>query len=172
MASLPVTWHWRKLDELNPRLLHAILAARQEVFIVGQGLNYVDADAYDFEAWHLAAWHETEAGLELAAYLRLIPLANGATSSESAAAQGSGLPVFKIGRVLTRPAYRGQGLGIALMQHLLTHVKSNFGNCRLTMSAQSYLEEFYGKFGFIREGEHYLEEGLEHIRMSRDSIVR
>jgi ElaA protein len=35
------------------------------------------------------------------------------------------------------------------------------------MAAQLYLENFYQKFGFVSQGEVFLEEGIEHITMSR-----
>ena len=168
MSSSMVVWCWQSFAELKLEQLHAILAARQEVFIVGQALNYVDADHLDREAWHLSAWHEGQEGSGLAAYLRVVPLDGTREKYLSPSDLSSGRRVYKIGRVLTRPAFRGRGLGLELMEQLLNRVAENWGPCRLTMSAQSYLEAFYQKFEFEREGEPYLEEGLEHIRMSRN----
>jgi ElaA protein len=74
---------------------------------------------------------------------------------------------YKIGRVLTRLSYRGQGHGEALMSELLRLVNQEFGPCHITMAAQLYLEKFYQKFGFVSEGAVFYEEGIQHITMSR-----
>ncbi len=142
-------WRWKTLEALSKRELYAILAARQEVFVVDQKIRYVDADGRDFTSYHLSGWQNDE----LVAYLRVIPYAAGS---------------FKIGRVLTRLPYRGQGHGEALMQELLRIVPGSLGSCHLTMAAQLYLEKFYQKFGFVSEGAVFLEEGIQHITMSRD----
>ncbi|WP_141733605.1 GNAT family N-acetyltransferase [Oligoflexus tunisiensis] len=142
-------WRWQKMDSLSKRELYAILAARQEVFIVDQKIRYVDADGRDFTSFHLSGWQNEE----LIAYLRIIPLPTAGH--------------YKIGRVLTRPAWRGQGHGAALMEQLLRLVPREFGSCHLTMAAQLYLEKFYQKFGFVSEGSVFHEEGLPHITMSR-----
>jgi ElaA protein len=142
-------WRWQSMDSLSKHELYAILAARQEVFIVDQKIRYVDADGRDFGSFHLSGWQKDE----LVAYLRVMPL-----------------PVsghFKIGRVLTRLAWRGQGHGEALMEELLRRAAQEFGPCHLTMAAQLYLEKFYQKFGFVSEGQVFHEEGLPHITMSR-----
>jgi ElaA protein len=138
------------METLSKRELYAILAARQEVFVVDQKIRYVDADGKDFSSFHLSGWQKDE----LVAYLRVIP---------------STVPrCYKIGRVLTRLPYRGHGHGEALMQELLRVVPRELGDCHLTMAAQLYLEKFYQKFGFVSEGEVFLEEAIQHITMSRD----
>lgn len=145
-------WRWQTMETLTKRELYAILAARQEVFVVDQKIRYVDADGKDFTSYHLSGWQNDE----LLAYLRVIPWARGS---------------YKIGRVLTRLPYRGQGHGEALMQELLRVVPRELGSCHLTMAAQLYLEKFYQKFGFVSEGDVFLEEGIQHITMSRDSRI-
>ncbi|HYX35888.1 MAG TPA: GNAT family N-acetyltransferase [Oligoflexus sp.] len=142
-------WRWQTMDELSKTELYAILRARQEVFVVDQKIRYVDADGKDFSCFHLSGWvHD-----ELVAYLRVIPVPE--------------TGVYKIGRVLTRLAYRGQGLGQGLMQELLRRATHELAPCHLTMAAQLYLENFYQKFGFVSEGAVFWEEGIEHITMSR-----
>lgn len=143
-----VDWRWQTMETLSKRELYAILAARQEVFVVDQKIRYVDADGKDFSSFHLSGWQNDE----LVAYLRVIPWTEG---------------TYKVGRVLTRLAHRGQGHGEALMRELLRIVPRELGACHLTMAAQLYLENFYQKFGFVSQGEVFLEEGIEHITMSR-----
>jgi predicted GNAT family N-acyltransferase len=36
------------------------------------------------------------------------------------------------------------------------------------MHAQAYLEKWYGKMGFVPEGEIFIEEDIEHIAMRLD----
>jgi ElaA protein len=146
-------WEFLRFDELDSRRIYCILAARQEVFVVGQNLNYVDADGKDLKAWHLIGW--TPGRGELVAYLRLLP-------------PGLKYPAYTVGRVLTRPAFRGQGHGLELMNKLLFQMGLHFAPCRVSMAAQAYLEAFYQKFGFVTDGDRFLEEGLEHVLMSRE----
>lgn len=143
-------WRWQTMETLSKRELYAILQARQEVFVVDQEIRYVDADGKDFKSYHLSGWQNDE----LIAYLRVIPWDDAGT--------------YKIGRVLTRLVFRGQGRGEALMHELLRLVPKELGHCHLTMAAQLYLEKFYQKFGFVSEGDVFLEEGIQHITMSRD----
>jgi ElaA protein len=145
-----VEWRWQTMETLSKRELYAILQARQEVFVVDQKIRYVDADGKDFKSYHLSGWHNDE----FVAYLRVIPWDEAGT--------------YKIGRVLTRLAFRGQGHGEALMQELLRIAPTELGRCHLTMAAQLYLEKFYQKFGFESEGAVFLEEGIQHVTMSRD----
>ena len=98
-------WRWQSFEQLHQTELYAILRARQEVFVVEQKIRYVDADGKDLSAFHLSGWQ----GSELAAYLRVIPLDKG--------------PLYKIGRVLTRGPFRGQGQGEAILQELLRRVE-------------------------------------------------
>ena len=37
------------------------------------------------------------------------------------------------------------------------------------ISAQSYLEEYYSKFGFVKCSEEYLEDNIPHIEMIKDA---
>ena len=143
-------WRWQTMETLSKRELYAILQARQEVFVVDQKIRYVDADGKDFKSYHLSGWLNDE----LVAYLRVIPWGKAGT--------------YKIGRVLTRLQFRGQGHGEALMHELLRVAPKELGACHLTMAAQLYLEKFYQKFGFASEGDVFLEEGIQHITMSRD----
>jgi ElaA protein len=39
----------------------------------------------------------------------------------------------------------------------------------IRISAQSHLENYYEKFGFIKASEEYLEDNIPHIEMLRDA---
>ena len=46
-------------------------------------------------------------------------------------------------------------------------IHQKYGEGPIRIGAQCYLIQFYGSFGFIEEGEMYLEDGIEHIEMVR-----
>jgi ElaA protein len=141
---------WGPWAELSRDELYAILALRQQVFVVEQHCVYLDADGRDPDAWHLR-WQE---GPALLAYLR-------AFSPDEAGEA-------RIGRVITAPAVRGTGLGRPLMQAGLDAVFSTFGPCPVRIEAQSHLAAYYGSLGFEIVGEEYLDDGIPHLPMRRE----
>jgi ElaA protein len=72
-----------------------------------------------------------------------------------------------IGRVVTSPAHRRKGLGKELMKVSIEHCERLFQTTTLVIGAQCYLQDFYESFGFVPSGEIYLEDGIEHIEMTR-----
>lgn len=72
----------------------------------------------------------------------------------------------KIERVAVRPRWRGQGLGRAVVIFLLEEAQRR-GVRRFRLHAQTYLEEFYAGYGFVREGAVFDECGIPHILMTR-----
>ena len=49
-------WQWSSLKELDIDSLYALLARRQQVFILEQRCLYPDIDALDQRAYHLLGW--------------------------------------------------------------------------------------------------------------------
>lgn len=144
---MQIEWHWVQFFDMQPLEQYKMHQLRQKVFAVEQNCVYLDADDYDLNAWHLLGWSNNE----LVAYLRVIPvLENGKV---------------KIGRVVTAPLVRGQGVGKQLMQEALSKISQTFGKITIKMSAQLYLEKFYQTFGFIRSSDVYPEDGIPHIEM-------
>lgn len=72
----------------------------------------------------------------------------------------------KIGRMAVLPANRHQGVGSALIQHLLQLAKQR-GYQRITLSAQQSVMEFYLKLGFEAFGPPHVEVGIPHQNMQR-----
>lgn len=71
-----------------------------------------------------------------------------------------------IGRVLVLPAYRGQGLARQIMTQAISHCRKKYGKKRpIILSAQTYLLSFYQSLGFVPEGDYYLEDNIEHVKM-------
>src|SRR5882757_8414776 len=97
-----ITWTWKKFDDLTPHELYAILQLRSEVFVVEQQCVFQDIDDKDQRSYHIMGWN----GALLAAYTRLVP--PGISYTEPA-----------IGRVVTSPKARGNGLGRQLMEHTI-----------------------------------------------------
>ena len=147
-----LVFRFARFNELNLDELYEIMAARQEVFVTEQKIMYVDCDNKDQKAWHLIARCKEHG--EIAAYLRVLD-------------PGVKSPHPAIGRVLTRQKYRLKGYGRQLMAAAIEYCDRAFGKEPLVMSAQAYLQKFYEAFGFKVDSEVYMEEGIEHIHMTR-----
>ena len=136
--------------QLNLDEFYAIMALRQEVFVVEQNCPYLDADGSDQEVFHLMGFNEAN---QLIAYARLIP--KGISYEKYAA----------IGRVVTAPSVRGLGAGKKLMEASIQWMDKLMANQPIKISAQLYLLKFYNELGFQEIGEGYLEDDIPHIAM-------
>ena len=72
-----------------------------------------------------------------------------------------------IGRVVSSTVHRKKSYGIQLMNESIQRIENLYGKVPIRIGAQQYLQKFYENFGFIREGEDYLEDGIPHIIMLR-----
>lgn len=149
-----ITWQWAVFDELDGAAVHAMLAARQQVFVLEQQCLYADIDGLDTRARHLLGWQIDGGARALVAYLRC--LAPGDKYEEAA-----------IGRVLTVQSIRARGVGGRLMAEGIRCLERDFPGSRIRLSAQQHLERFYSSFGFVSVSESYLEDGIPHIDMLR-----
>lgn len=143
-----------RLVKLSTPELHAIMVARQTVFIGEQKICYPDADEYDFHSWHLRALHDGQ----IAGYLRMVD-------------PGIKYDEPSIGRVLTAASYRKTGLGKFIMQIAINDTAHRYPGLPIRISAQTSVQPFYQKLGFIPVGEIYQEAGIPHIEMLRPSTV-
>lgn len=141
-----IIWHWKSFSELSKEELYLIIAAREEVFVVEQGLNYVDCDGMDQKAFHLFGTLDGA----IVTYLRVL-------------SPGIKYPEASFGRVLNTKIVRGKGVGKELVKRGMEKI----GNVPVKISAQSYLRKFYEDFGFKVICEEYLEEGIPHLKMIR-----
>jgi ElaA protein len=142
-------WQLKPFDALTPGELYALLALRSDVFVVEQNCVYLDTDGLDSVALHL--WLPgTPHALAVA---RLLP-------------PGSCYAEASIGRVATAGRVRRTGLGRALFQRALDEVAQRWpGPVRIM--AQSYLTKFYAEFGFLIQGDEFLEDGIPHFYMRK-----
>jgi ElaA protein len=135
--------HVARLDELSPQALLGIFAVRQNVFIVEQDCVYADIDPRDVEASTLHLWIDAHG--EVVSTLRLLD---------------DGVDGWRIGRVATLPAARGNGYSSALVERAIA-----LSGPPIVLSAQAYLVDWYGRFGFEVCGEHWIEDGIDHAPM-------
>ncbi|HQT30959.1 MAG TPA: GNAT family N-acetyltransferase [Thiobacillus sp.] len=74
------------------------------------------------------------------------------------------LPDGHIGRMAVLPAWRGQGVGRALLAAAIRAAQAH-GHSALQLSAQIHAAGFYAEAGFVAEGEDYVEAGIPHVAM-------
>lgn len=146
-----IYWELEKFEELSPHKLYQILQLRNEVFVVEQHCVYQDADDKDQLSYHFTGYNDVG---KLVAYSRIIP--PGVSYTEPS-----------IGRVVTSPTKRGNGLGKELMELSIQQVIYLYGPVAIKIGAQLYLKSFYTSFGFQQMSGIYLEDGIEHIEMLR-----
>jgi ElaA protein len=145
--------HEKAFADLTPWELYAILELRQRVFAVEQTCAYLDCDGHDQAALHL--WTTDAEGM--IAYTRVLP-------------PGEKFKEASLGRVATAMRARRMGAGRAIVKRALETIERHgYGATRI--SAQSYLEKFYGELGFVRVGAEYLEDDIPHIEMLRDKVA-
>ena len=150
---MDIRWQCSKLQDLTAAEMHAILALRQRVFVVEQKCAYQDADALDLSAWHLTG---RRADGKLVVYLRIN--APGARFAEAT-----------IGRLLTAGTMRGQHLASRALKRALRRCAALYPGQAIRIAAQTYLINFYGRFGFQAVGTAYKEDGIDHIDMIRSA---
>ena len=135
--------------ELSNQELYQILRLRSEVFVVEQDCPYQDLDGLDEVGTHL--WLEEDN--EVVSYLRINP-------------PKTRFDEVSFGRIVTKQSARKKGLSEAIILKSLEIVeKEGLGPVRI--SAQSYLEKYYAKFGFVKCSDEYLEDNIPHIEMLR-----
>jgi predicted GNAT family N-acyltransferase len=85
---------------------------------------------------------------------------------EEAVATGRLLPDGHIGRMAVRKSARGQGIGGMILDALIEQARWR-GDRAVMLNAQTHAEPFYARYGFVREGEEFMEAGIPHIHMRR-----
>lgn len=149
----PMNWILKPWSELTTDELYELLALRAEVFVVEQTCPFQDLDGLDRRegVWHLLGYR----GDLLAAYARI--MAPGIGDDSGAA----------IGRVVTSPRARGDGLGHQLIGEAVKACEVRWPAHSIWLGAQAHLQGFYGQHGFLAEGEGYLEDDIPHMGMRK-----
>ena len=143
-----MVWTEKQFNDLTPAELYAILQLRSEVFVVEQNCAFLDMDGKDQPSSHLMGWQQDR----LIAYTRIVPA-------------GISYREFSIGRIVSSPSVRGQGIGRELVLHSIDTLYKLHGKQVIRIGAQYHLKKFYGSFGFQTASEPYLEDGIQHIEM-------
>ena len=147
---MSLRWEWKAFNDLTANEVYTILCVRQEVFVLEQECLYLDADGKDRKSFHLMGID----GDQIIAYARIVE-------------PGISYEEVSIGRILTSSKGRGTGAGMELMEQALNRIEEHYGKVPIRISAQSYLKEFYQKFGFEPTGKEYLEDEIPHMEMLR-----
>jgi predicted GNAT family N-acyltransferase len=115
---------------------------RFEVFVTEQGVPAEqEIDQWDPLAIHAIAW------------------VNGV-----AVACGRLLPDGHIGRMAVRKPFRGKRIGAEVLLHLMARSRQR-GDAESVLSAQTHAMGFYEQFGFIANGDEYLDCDIPHRDM-------
>ncbi len=132
----------RKADIINS------LKVRDEVFVREQKVPAaLEHDGFDEEALHILAFDTTTK--EPVGTARVLDKGNG---------------VAKVGRVAVLAAYRGHGVGTAIMQAVLKTTRElEFAS--LVLDSQVPVIPFYEALGFVAEGEIFPDAGIPHRHM-------
>ena len=131
--------------DLDGTTLYGILKLRVDVFVVEQKCAYPELDGRDLDPGARLVWIE-ESG-DVVATLRML--------DERSA--------LRIGRVATASAVRSAGYARRLMERALELA----GDRDVVLDAQSYLQEWYERLGFVQVREEFLDDGIPHVPMRR-----
>ncbi|OUW17293.1 MAG: GNAT family N-acetyltransferase [Opitutales bacterium TMED158] len=119
-----------------------ILSIRFQVFVDEQNVPAeLEVDGRDPDCLHGLAWDD-----------------------DKAVGTGRLLPDGHIGRVAVLQSYRKRGIGATLMKALIEAARER-GFPEVVLSSQTRAMPFYDRLGFLRQGEPYMEAGIEHIDM-------
>lgn len=136
----------KKFQSLSLNELFAIIQARERVFHLEQKVTVAEYDDEDKISYHFYLVDNDK----LIAYDRLY---------EDKEEKGT----FHIGRLLSME--RRKGYGTSIFSRTIKYAEEKLGAKKFVIHAQTYIKEFYKKFGFEEVGETFLEAGIEHITM-------
>ncbi|HQR29733.1 MAG TPA: GNAT family N-acetyltransferase [Anaeromyxobacteraceae bacterium] len=127
---------------------------RRQVFEVEQNVpRPLDRDAFDFNADHVVVIDEKGACVGTGRAVRL------------------DARTCQVGRMATAASHRKGGVGAAVLD-ALERMAELRGLREIVVHSQLPAVSFYGKRGYVAEGETFLEEGVPHVRMRKVLPVR
>ncbi|MFN7250192.1 MAG: GNAT family N-acetyltransferase [Anaerobacillus sp.] len=147
-----MSWQLKTFAELTNDQLYTLLKERINIFVVEQNCPYPELDDLDQNSYHL--FFEKEG--EVMAYCRILP-------------KGLKYDEVSVGRVIVKEAYRRKGIASELMKRAIEFVQSELNETEIKIQAQDHLRQFYRSFGFKPISETYLEDGIPHVDMIRNS---
>ena len=138
----------KNFQDLSNTEIYQILRLRSEVFVVEQQCIYQDIDNKDKKAVHIFLKEKNE----IIAYSRVFK-------------EKEYFENPSIGRVVVANKRRMYGVGKKIMNISINYIKQNIKAKNIEISAQKYLKKFYSNFGFVQQGDEYLEDNIPHLRM-------
>ncbi|MBF2707294.1 GNAT family N-acetyltransferase [Flavobacterium soyangense] len=148
---MALQWEIKTFENLSVNELYDIMRLRSEIFVVEQNCVYLDLDGKDKVALHLFGEFEGK----IVAYSRLFKA-------------GISFDNASIGRVTVDAKFRDRKWGHDLIREAIIGIKTHFGECKITIGAQLYLQKFYESHGFVKTSEMYLEDDIPHIEMKKE----
>lgn len=133
---------------LTTAQLYEIWRIRDEVFSVEQNCREADVDGVDLRTDCHHMWIADDS-TQLRSYARVYREAEH----------------IRLGRVATRNHDRGLGLSTAILERVITE----WGAKDISIHAQAYLEKWYAQFGFVVNGEPFIEADIDHVPMLRSA---
>ncbi len=122
---------------------------RRKVFVEEQGVPlHVEMDEYDDDATHFVGYNLEQ------------PIAAARIREVEAS-------IGKIERVCVLEEYRGQHVGVLLMNEMEEHAKK-VGLFTLKLNSQSYAIPFYEKLGYEVSSPEFLDAGIPHRAMVKN----
>ena len=76
----------------------------------------------------------------------------------------------RIGRMSVRKPWRGRGVGAALLKALIDIAQEHRFEL-VVLNAQTQVIDFYARYGFVAEGEVFMEADIPHQRMTRRLVT-
>lgn len=152
---LDIQWEVKTFQQLTVDQLFEVLQLRVAVFVVEQQCAYPELDHFDRQAETRHLSGRDECG-QLLAYARILP-------------PGLRYPEVSLGRFVVKAEARGKRVGHQLLRAALDLIQERWPGRATRISAQEYLQRFYAQYGFSRVSDVYLEDGIPHIEMLRNS---
>lgn len=145
----------RTFSELSAAEMWGILHLRSSIFVVEQDCVYLDPDTADFAEGTIHAFIGDDP-LYPHSYARLMPLG---WPDEHLPTDVS----RPIGRVVTAENSRGFGYSAQIIRHLIGIADSE--GVATSLNGQAHLESWYGRFGYERCGDNFIEDDIPHVPM-------
>lgn len=146
--------------KLSQADIYEILKSRFSVFVIEQGIRYLDEDDVDYTATHITLRQQGK----VVAYARLYNDYSDERTYEQVVHNQTPPRVICFGRMLTTE--RGQGFARILMNHIIAEARRQ-GADILRLHAQKQAVPFYRHFRFHTVGSTFIEADLPHIIMER-----
>ena len=129
--------------------LDAGYALRREVFEAEQNIpRPLDRDPFDYSADHVVAFDESGRCVGTGRVVRL------------------DARTCQIGRMAVAAEHRKRGVG-ALVLDALERMAAMRGLTEIVIHSQMGSEQFFRNRGFVREGEPFLDQGVQHVLMRK-----